>query len=172
VLSNAPKFPWFALYVKSRHEKAIANALINKGYTSFLPLYKPGKNRTEVPLFPNYLFSRIDVRNRLPVLTVPGVFFIVGNAEPGAGIDEREIEAVRTIVQSGCYLEPCAFLQAGDRVRIDAGPLRGAEGILRDSDGVGTLVVSVSLLQRSVAVRMDRSWVRPAPPAGPVEVAA
>src|ERR1700726_677092 len=71
-------YPWFALQVRSRHEKNIATLMHGKGYEPFLPLYK-GRRRwsdrfkeMELPLFPGYLFCRFDVQNRLPVLTTPG----------------------------------------------------------------------------------------------------
>ena len=159
----AQSWPWYAIYVKPRHEKTIAGILSNKGYEQFVPLFRRGqrKKQRDVPLFPSYVFCRFNPEDRLPVLTIPGVFFIVGMARRPIAVDEGEIRAIQAITKSGCYVEPCAFVRTGDWVRIDEGPLRGVEGILEYSDHSDTLIVSVMLLQRSVRVRIDRSCLRP-----------
>jgi transcription antitermination factor NusG len=160
-------YPWFALQVRSRHEKNIATLMHGKGYEPFLPLYK-GRRRwsdrfkeMELPLFPGYLFCRFDVQNRLPVLTTPGVFLVVGRARTPVPVDDSEIAAIQKIVASGLEGKPWPFLQVGARVRIECGALCGLEGILLDFKGRHRLVVSVTLLQRSVAVEIDGAWLSP-----------
>ena len=159
--------PWFALYTKTHHEKRIATMLRGKGYTEFLPLYKSrhrhsGRFRdVELPLFPNYVFCRFQPEQRLPVLMVPGVFFIVGGPGGPEVIDASEIETLQRIAATGLRTQPLPFLAAGDRVRVLEGPLGGTEGIIESEKGECRLIVSITLLQRSVAVDVDRRWVRP-----------
>jgi transcription antitermination factor NusG len=156
--------PWFALFVKPRHEKHVASMLAHKGYEQFLPLYQRRCSRTrcfELPMFPSYVFCRLDPHNRLPVLSVPGVFSIVGSGKTILPVDNQEIAAIQAIVGSGLAALPWPFLETGQSVRIDRGSLSGLEGILVKTKALHRLVVSVTLLQRSVAVEIDRGWVTP-----------
>lgn len=158
---------WYAVHVRSRFESQIAKMLRSKGYEEFLPTYRRKhrwSDRTkelDLPLFPSYLFSRFDARERLPILKTPGVIAIVGLRKTPVPISDEEIEAIRVIVQSGLPAEPWTRLTVGSRVFMDAGPLAGLEGLVVNVDKKFRLVVSVPLLQRSVGVEIDRSWVRP-----------
>ncbi len=160
-------FPWFALQVRTQYERGVAEFLRGSGYEWFLPLYKCRKRwsdrikEVEIPLFPGYLFCRFDPVNRLPILKTPGVIQIVGcNREPSV-IDENEISAIQTLVSSGIPNQPWPYLHTGDRVQIESGPLRGMSGILTDFKGKHRLIVSITLLQRAVAVEIDSALVTP-----------
>lgn len=163
--ANTNEFPWFALHVRSRREKCVADHLLGKGYELFLPLYECRKRwsdrirQVEAPLFPGYLFCRFNPLNRLPILKTPWVIRVVGYNHSPIPVDETEISAIRALVASGVPSQPCPFLKVGDRVRIESGPLRGLEGILTKFKGTHRLVVSIALLQRSVAVEIDSAFV-------------
>jgi transcription antitermination factor NusG len=165
--SRAAKYPWFALQVRSRHESCVADYLNGQGYEWFLPLYKSRKRwsdrikEVESPLFPGYLFCRFNQHDRLPILKTPGVIQIVGFNRVPAVVEESEISALQTLMVSGAPNHPCPFLELGDKARIESGPLRGLEGILTDFKGHHRLVLSVTLLQRSVAVEIDSALVTP-----------
>jgi len=153
---------WYALYVKPRHEKNVSNALRGKGYEPFVPLYQSKRTHLcELPLFPCYVFTRLDARERLPVLKIPSVFFMVGMGKVPVPLEESEIAALKTIVASGSSVQPWPYMKAGDRVRIQDGPLRGVEGFFEKADSTMQLIVSVTLLRRSVAVRIDARWAVP-----------
>ncbi len=149
-------------------------SLRGKGYDAYLPLYTSRRNWSgrvkllELPLFSGYCFVRLNLAERfLPVLTTPGVRRLVGAAGAPQPIPEHEIEAVRAIIASGMAAQPWPFLKAGDRVRLRGGSLDGLEGILVATRKRCRLVVSLELLQRSVAVEVDQSSVEAAaPPAG------
>jgi len=161
------QLPWYALRIQSRLASLASTTLRGKGYQEFLPLYRSRRrwsDRTkelELPLFPGYLFCRFDVSDRLPILTTPGVIGIVGIGKTPAPVDLDEIEAVRAILRSGLAAQPWPSLAVGSKVYIERGPLAGLEGIITNTDKVYRLIVSVSLLQRSVAVEIDREWARP-----------
>ena len=165
--SGQSGLPWFALQVRAKHESGVAQFLEGKGYTWFLPTYKLRKRLcdrfkvADAPLFPGYLFCRFDVQKRLPILTTPGVIQIVGYNRMPVPIDESEIDALQMLVQSGLPNQPWPYVRIGDRVQIEAGPLRGIEGILVAVKAGHRLILSVTLLQRSVAVQIDSSFVRP-----------
>ena len=165
--------PWYALRVRPRFEKQVAATLVSKGYEGFLPLYRHRSKwsdrikEVDLPLFSGYLFCRLDLNNRLPLLVTPGVIQIVGIGKTPHPVDETEIAALQTIVLSGLQANPRSYLNVGEKVRIEIGPLTGLEGILVALKGAHRLVVSVSLLQRSVAVEIDESWVVPTTPKYP-----
>lgn len=115
----------------------------------------------ELPLFRGYLFCQFDVSDRLPILTTPGVIGIVGAGKIPVPVDLDEIEAIRAILRSGLVTQPWPLLRVGSKVYIEGGPLAGLEGIITNSDKVYRLIVSVTLLQRSVAVEINRKWARP-----------
>ena len=158
---------WFAVRVKSRCEKAVAQMAQGRGFQEFLPVFRrrqrwsDRQQEVEFPLFPGYLFCRLNPEHRLPLLTIPGVVHIVGIGKTPVPIDEAEISAIQSAVQAGLTAEPWPFLEVGDRVRLEAGPLRGLEGILVASDKQQRIIVSVTLLRRSIAVTVDRDWIRP-----------
>lgn len=158
-------YPWFALQVRTRYETLVAEHLQGKGYEWFLPLYKARKRwsdrikEMELPLFPGYLFCRLNPTDRLPILKTPGVTQIVGYNHSPVPVDESEIQAIRTLVASGMPNSPCAYIEVGSRVRIESGALRGVEGILMELKGKRRLVLSITLLQRSVAVEIDSDAV-------------
>ena len=169
---------WFALQVKPRHEKRAALALEVKGFQQFLPLYRSRRKwsdrykAVEMPLFPGYVFSRFDPRVRAPILTIPGVLYIVGLGKIPLPVDDSEIAALRAIVISGLPARPWPFLKVGQLVRMEDGPLTGLTGILQDFKGSHRLVVSVTLLQRAVAVEVESDWVSPFGLPAPRPVAA
>jgi transcription antitermination factor NusG len=159
---------WYAIQIVSRLGSIASATLRGKGYEEFLPLYRSRRRwsdrikQLELPLFPGYLFCRFDVTDRLmPILTTPGVIGIVSAGKTPVPVDDEEIEAVRAILRSGFAAQPWPFLRVGSKVYIEGGPLAGLEGIVTDTDKIYRLVVSVSLLQRSVAVEIDRAWARP-----------
>ena len=158
---------WYALRVKSHCEKLVAATARNKGFEEFAPLYQSWRRwsdrlkLTELPLFPGYIFCRLDARRRLPLLTIPGVLQVVGTGKIPTPIEDTEIAAVQMAVRSGLLTEPWPFPEGGQRVRVDEGPLAGLEGILAGTAERLRIIVSVTLLQRSVAVAIERPWATP-----------
>lgn len=159
---------WYALRIQSRLQNVASTTLRDKGYEEFFPLYRARRRwsdrikELELPLFPGYLFCRFYLGDRLlPILTTPGVISVVGAGKTPVPIDDDEIEAIRAILRSGLAAQPWPLLRVGSKVFIERGPLTGLEGIITNTDKVYRLVVSVSLLQRSVAVEIDREWARP-----------
>ncbi len=159
------EYPWYAIRTRARMEPVTLTALTGKGYDAYLPVYKSRRKWSDrvvelnVPLFPGYLFCRFDVIRRLPVLTTPGVISIVSFGREPQPISEPEIEAVRTVLLSGALAEPCPFLHEGQKVRVVRGALEGLEGILVKKKTQFRMVISVTMLQRSVSVEIDSDWI-------------
>jgi transcription antitermination factor NusG len=162
---------WYALHVRTRFEKVVARNLQAKGYQEYLPLYRRTSRwsdrvkQLELPLFPGYVFCRFNPSERMPILTVPGVNAVVGFGKVFIPVDETELNAVRTVIESGKYCEPWPFLQVGQRVRVEHGSLTGTEGFVMLVKSTYRLVISINILQRSVGVEIDRDCLKPIPQA-------
>lgn len=162
-----PELPWYALRVRSNHERVAATHLRQRGIEEFLPTYvterqwSDRKKKIEEFLFPGYVFCRLDAAVRLPVLTVPGAVNLVGFGSGPLAVPQAEIEAVQRLVSSGLLVSPWPFLHVGQRVAIERGPLTGVEGILVEIRKSYRLVVSIGMLQRAVSAEVDRNWIRP-----------
>lgn len=158
---------WYALHVRSRHEKTVENSLKGKGYRVFSPSYCTRRKRVdriaeiEVALFPGYVFCQFDANNRLPILMTPGVVRVVGRGNRAEPVDDTEIASIRTIALAGRPVQPWPFLRVGQRIRLQAGPLAGTEGIFLRVKDEYHLVVSITLLQRAVSVVIEKDAVAP-----------
>jgi len=158
---------WYALHVRARFEKHVQAHLQDKGYEVLLPTYESKRRWSDrvkilsLPLFPNYVFCRFNVNERLPILITPGVNFIVGVGRSPVAVDQSEISSIHHVLSSGLAARPWPYLNIGETVRIANGPLEGLSGIIVREKGEDRLIVSVSLLMRSVSVEIDRGWVKP-----------
>jgi transcription antitermination factor NusG len=157
----------YALAVKPRHDTAVSGALEHKGYQTLLPLYKKHRRysartrESELPLFPGYIFCRFNSSTRLPILTTPGVIQILGAGRTSIPVEESEITSLQTALRLQLPVQPIPFLETGQRVRITEGALLGVEGIVMGFKQCLRLVLSISLLQRSVLLEIDRDCVSP-----------
>lgn len=158
---------WYALQVHHKKEKITARLLQYKGFDPYLPTY-PVKRRwsdrvklLDEPLFPGYVFCKLDLGVSVPIVTTPGVFRIVGSGPKPTAIPEKEIDMIARIVSSTVPAEPWPYIACGDRVTISHGPLRGVEGIFVSVKNNFKIVVSITLLQRSMAVEVERDAVLP-----------
>ena len=163
---------WYALYVKPRKEKIVEKLLTERLFETFSPSILERRRwsdrikTSERTLVPGYVFCRFNPHSeeRLPVLTVPGVNWIVGNGREAVPVPETEVDALRRAVQSCCPVTEHDYLAIGDEVEILAGPLAGVRGILTqslDRHQTAQVVLSIELLRRSVSVEIPRETVRP-----------
>ena len=153
---------WFAVQTRPRHEKKVAAGFQEKEIRAFLPLlsenhrWSDRSRLVDVPLFPGYVFIRTadTPGNRISVLRTNGVIRFVGVRGAGVPIPDDQIESVRIILEHGIQFAPFPFLNVGQRVRIRGGSLEGVQGILLGKNGDQSLIISVELIQRSLAVRV------------------
>lgn len=167
MLSEWSDSGWFAVRVRSNFERVTAQALDCRGVRCFLPTYKARRQWSDrvkvmdLPLFSGYLFCHLPERRFLPVVETPGVVQVVGNGRCPVAVDAQEMEALHRIADSGGETVPWPYLAAGQRVRLRAGALRGVEGILASTEGRDRVVMNIELLQRSVAVCVERIDLEP-----------
>ncbi len=159
---------WYAAYTRAQHEKTVAAELGMREVEHFLPLYgsvrrwKDRRVQLESPLFPGYVFVRLALRDRLRVLQIQSVVRLVGfNGQPTA-LPDTEMEIMRAGLSQSLSVEPHPFLTVGRHVRITGGPFAGLQGVLRRKKSGTRVIVSLGLIQRSVAVDVDIADVRPA----------
>jgi transcription antitermination factor NusG len=160
---------WYAVLSRSRHEKSVTATLNSLGMTTFLPLVQEVHRWTdrskvvEVPLFPGYLFVRIppSSESQTRILRTAGVVRLVGNHAGAVAIPEKEIDDVRAVLSHKADCEPHPFLRVGQRVRIAGGALDGVEGILLKRESEQKLVISIGLIQRSLAISVYNFDVKP-----------
>jgi transcription antitermination factor NusG len=161
---------WFAVQTRPRHEKKVSAELQEKGITAFLPLVSTTRQWSDrsrvvaMPLFSQYVFVRFTqtLQARVSVLRTNGVTSFVGVGGIGVPIPDDQIERVQTVITQGVPATPHPFLNLGKRIRIRGGALDGLQGILTAVNGDQTLVVSVELIQRSLAIRVTGYAIEPA----------
>jgi transcription antitermination factor NusG len=157
---------WYGIRVRPKDEARASSGLAVRGFEAFLPTrqirrrWSDRVKTLEEPLFPGYLFCRFRPEERVKVLDAPAVIQILGIGATPTPLSETEIEDLQTMVTSRLTLTPWPYLRSGQRVRIGHGPLAGIDGIVtKAEDGNSRVVVSVSLLQRSVATEIERDWI-------------
>ncbi|MBI1747962.1 MAG: UpxY family transcription antiterminator [Acidobacteria bacterium] len=158
---------WYAVHTYGRHEKKVATQLAEKEAVCFLPLrrvWSRWKDRTklvEFPLFPGYVFVNVSLKDKLKVLNTDGVACLVGFDHSPMPIPDEQIHAIMVFVDEVLECDPHPYLQEGKRVEITYGPLRGLRGILVRKQKKSKFVISVDLIQKSVAIEIDASHVEP-----------
>lgn len=162
---SEPLQNWFAAYTTPRHEKMVARHLVARHIESFLPLYtsiRRWKNGCRVaiakPLFPGYIFVHIARRECAKVLQVPGVVSIVSTGREPSALPNAEIESLRSALPL-LRVEPHPYLVVGEKVRIISGSLQGMIGVLVRKKNDLRVVLTLDLIQQSVAVEIDADQI-------------
>lgn len=177
LIESASAFPvaaldqpqWYAVQTRSRHEKKVVEQTQEKGICTFLPMpaevhhWSDRKKTVQVPLFPGYVFVRIDssAEARVAVLRTFGVVRFVGIQNRGLPIPDKQIEDIRALLDHKvpCRVHP--YLRVGQRVKVRGGCLDGVEGVFLNTNSDRSLVVSIELIKKSVAVRIAGYDVEP-----------
>jgi transcription antitermination factor NusG len=154
---------WSVAYTSANHEKRVAEQLVQRSVEHFLPTYesvrrwKDRRTKLQLPLFPGYVFVCLSLCDRIKVLQVPGVAWLVGfNGQP-AVVADQEIEALRSSTATHLGVQPHPYLKVGHRVKIRRGILAGVEGILVRRKNALRVVLSIDLIMRSVSIEVDAS---------------
>jgi transcription antitermination factor NusG len=160
---------WYALHTRARHERVVETRLRDQGMETFLPIvqevhrWSDRKKKVEVPLFSCYIFVHCALRpeDRTMVHRVDSVLGFVGVRGAGVPIPDEQIESIRSVLAQASPWRAHPFLKTGQRVRVRGGALDGVEGVFLSENGDHSLVISVDVIQRSMAVRIDGYDVEP-----------
>ena len=164
---NTAEDQWYAAYTFAKHEKRVAQQLNERRIESFLPTYrairkwKDRQKALQLPLFPSYVFIRIDIKDRLRVQQVPGVVSLVSFGGSPVPLRSSDVETLRQGSANPTQIAPHPYLKVGRRVRVRGGPFAGTEGILMRRRNGCRVVVAIDLLRRSVAVEADEADLVP-----------
>ena len=150
---------WWAVYTKSRQEKALARHLIGHQVPFYLPLI-PKDNmirgrrvRSHVPLFSGYIFLYGSQEERVTTLTTNRISRIL--PVPDQEQLRRDLANVHNLIERNAALAVEQRLSPGDKVCIRSGALRGLEGVVVKRHGKTRLLVAVNYLQQGVSVEID-----------------
>jgi transcription antitermination factor NusG len=157
---HRPSGPWYALKVRNGGEASVVEALESRGLKPYCPTQKERRRYSDrmrivdKPIFPGYVFCPFDVQKKLPIVSCPGVDYIVGFAGVPTAIPQVQMEGIRRMVEAGAMASE--RFAAGDRVRVMRGPLEGIEGVLVREPRGSRLVVSIELLNRAASLYIDQ----------------
>ena len=168
-LPAAEELRWYALHTRARHERVVEHRLREQGMEAFLPTvrethrWSDRKKTVEVPLFSCYVFVRCSLssEDRTRVCRVESALGFVGTRGTGVPIPDEQIENVRSALSQTAPCRSHPFLKVGQRVRVCGGAMDGVEGVFLSENGDQSLVISVDVIQRSLAVRIDGYDVKP-----------
>jgi transcription antitermination factor NusG len=158
---------WYAAYTWANHERRVVQQLVDRRIENFLPTYrsvrrwKDRRKELHLALFPSYVFVRMTLKDRIKVLQVPGVVDLVTFGGYPAPLPEMEIDSLRKGLAGEAWVEPHPYLRVGRRVRITQGPFAGIEGVLVRRKERLTVVLSIALIESSVAMEISESDVMP-----------
>jgi transcription antitermination factor NusG len=161
---------WFALHVKTRHEQAVAASLGGKNIETLLPVLNQRRRwsdrlkTVQSPIFPGYVFCKLERTARLDAVRTPGVIRLVGFGGRACPLEAVEIESLLALSLNEVTAQPCGYLPVGQRVRLVDGPLAGLTGVLARSGKASHLIVSIDILQRSIAVDVGDARVQAVAP--------
>ncbi len=163
---------WYAVCCKPRQEAIAEENLQRQGYRTYLPRIRNARHRhgqwVDViePLFPRYLFIRIDpaLRSTAPVRSTRGAVGLVRFGGQPAIIPEEVIDTIvqRETPNTGLHENNRPLLCTGEPIRLVEGPLVGMEGIFTEEDGDKRVIVLMELLGKAHQIRVNRDWVTPA----------
>jgi transcription antitermination factor NusG len=161
---------WFAFRVRPRHEKSVALHLREKSEECFVPLIKKSRLwakrvvHIELPLISGYVFCRSHRYGMLPILKTPGIVDVIRAGNAPLPIPDSEIASLERAISAELPIEPCPYVEVGQRVQIRSGPLAGVVGIVNDRRKSDQLILSVALLRRSVLVQIEENQLYDADP--------
>ena len=157
---------WYAIYVRSRHEKKVHQLLLEKGVESSLPLIKTTrkwsdrKKKVEIPLFRGYVFVRIDVeRDKLNILETDGVVKFIGICNNPSKILDKEIHWIHIMVEESDTVQNEKKIPVGQKVRVMSGPFKGIEGVVLRSGNRSRLVVVIDTIMHAVSVEISPHYL-------------
>lgn len=173
VEANEAALGWHVLWTRSNCEQAVRDQLVARDYEVYLPMMHQWSRRTPTekapvrlaPMFKGYLFVRhyIDKSAYLDISNTRGLVRILGERwNHLARVPDAELDTIKRLEDCRQPMFPYRYLRTGDQVRIIRGSLRGTQGILAQADlAKNMLVISVHLLQRSVAISVKCEDVLP-----------
>jgi transcriptional antiterminator RfaH len=157
---------WIVIRSKPRSEKIVSSELERKGIEVFLPLIKKRqqwsdrKKWVDFPLFPSYLFARIELKNSIFILSTRGVNTIVKFGDRAIIVDNKVVNSLRLALEGGYDLHQIKYFTIGDQVKVIDGPMKGVLGIVKTKNNDDNrLVIKIDALQQAVAMHINSEYL-------------
>jgi transcriptional antiterminator RfaH len=158
---------WYVVHTKPRQELIARENLERQGFEVYLPLWRVEKIRrgraqwVEEPLFPRYLFIRLDTsqqgRSWSPIRSTLGVSTLVRFGTQPARMADDWVTLLRERQQ---LLAEKALFEPGDRVVIVDGPFAGIEAIFQTADAERRSLILLEILSKPTAMKIDTGQLR------------
>ena len=156
---NNNKRSWYVIYVRSRHEKSVYSALLDKGIDASLPMmtvvwkWSDRKKKMQIPLFRGYVFVKIDVNiDNLNVLQTLGVVKFIGIRNKPSRIPDEQIHWMHMLVAESATVRAEKEFPLGQRVRVMIGPFKGIKGVVRRVGSRSRLVVLIESIMQAISI--------------------
>lgn len=162
------KCNWYALYVKTRHEKKVYDQLQYENITTFLPMHQVVRQwhdrskKVTVPLIPNYLFVSAPLNDRWRILNIRGVVDFVKHEGSPAVIPARDINIIEKMVHEDVLVADRVFLQ-GNRVIVTKGPFKDLEGKVVKQNAKTKLALLLDSIRTTFIVEVPSGHLRLVP---------
>ena len=153
---------WYAIYVRSKNEKNVHSALLNKGIESSLPLktvirqWSDRKKKLQLPMFRGYVFVKINLNiDKLNVLQTPGIVKFIHFKNQIPVIPEEQIFWLNTILTSESEINYETQYLTGNEVEVIAGPFKGLKGKVVKQKTVLRVILWIDIIMQGISVEMD-----------------
>jgi transcription antitermination factor NusG len=150
--------PWHVLHVIANHEKRVAQHLTIRSVEHYLPLYRMRSQWTdrsvqlERPLFAGYVFVRFSPRQRLTLISTPGVLHLLDSASNIVSCEE--LERIRQAIAGGYKLLPHPWIKAGTRARVRGGIFDGATGVVAELRQQCRVVIELAAIRQCFSLEV------------------
>ena len=158
---------WFALYTKSRNEKKVHQALVDKGIDCYLPLEKKlkmwsdRKKWVEEPFIRSYIFVYIEEENLQQALNTPGVVTVIRFGGKPASIREEHIKIIESVLSSEEDYELSAeSFEPGEKVEVVRGSLKGLLAELVHHLNKYKVLIRIESINQNILVRLNPSFLK------------
>jgi transcription antitermination factor NusG len=159
---------WHVVYTMPKAERRVALSIGEIGIETYLPLctivrqWSDRLKKVEVPLFPNYVFVKVDEKTRRNVYKIKEPIRFISIDKRPAVVDEREIQTIRQVLSGGSKVSSEAYFQQGMMVRIKQGQFAGLEGIVIKRNGTTRLLVRIERLMKAYSFNISADMVEEA----------
>jgi len=160
---------WYLVHTKPRQEACALQNLEQQGYDCYLPLLASEKlikgavTKLAEPLFPRYLFIRLDTSDSAkswsPIRSTRGVSKLVSFGNQPAKVSDELVDLIRARETSGEIAEKRLF-NLGESIRVVDGPFAGIEGILQSIDGTQRVMILIELMSKPVRMAISPNSIR------------
>ena len=162
---------WYLVHCKPRQERCALQNLEQQGYDCYLPLLVSEKlsngaiTKYAEPLFPRYLFIRLDTSDSAkswsPIRSTPGVSKLVSFGNQPAKVGDELVDLIRARETSGEIAEKRLF-EPGESIRLVNGSFAGIEGIFQSLDGAQRALILIELMSKPVLMAVSPASIRKA----------